>query len=235
MASAATSFDTLADFRNELIRKHLKGAVFLAEDSVAIPASFTAGATADLQMLPDGFESLGKLSVDGAPKYTPEIKTSEIESFGDLESSREDIISRNTTIELTSHETRRKTLELYTGVDLSKVTPDATTGELRFAEPTTPATKFYRYLHLGVDGAGDRAIYIWRIAPRFQITGVGAQQATKDGAMAYPLTGKAKVDSAAGYAIAWAFGGPGWKPLLAKMGWTDTANPVRTSEENKQR
>ncbi|WP_378734923.1 hypothetical protein [Nocardia brasiliensis] len=216
----ATSFDTLADFKNELIRKHLKGACFLADDTVAVPTAFTAGATAELQSLPEGYQSLGKLAVDGAPSYTPEIETSAIDSFGDLESSREDIISRNTTIELTPHETRRKVLELYIGADLSAVTPDATTGELWIKEPTTPATKFYRYLHLGIDGAGPTAIYIWRIAPKFQITSVGAQQATRDGAMAYPLTGKAKVDSQLGYAIAWAFGGPGWKPLLAKMGWS---------------
>ncbi|WP_135235679.1 hypothetical protein [Nocardia sp. CS682] len=216
----ATTFETLSDFKNELIRKHLKGAVFLAADSVAVPTAFTAGATAELQTLPTGYESLGKLAVEGAPNYTPEIETSAIDSFGDLESSREDIISRNTTIELTPHETRKKTLELYTGADLSSAIPDPTTGELWIKEPTTPGAKFYRYLHLGVDGAGDHAIYIWRIAPRFQITGVGAQQATREGAMAYPLTGKAKVDSQLGFAIAWAFGGPGWKPLLTKMGWT---------------
>ncbi|MBM4637816.1 hypothetical protein GS451_07150 [Rhodococcus hoagii] len=219
---AATTVETLLDFKNELIRKQLKGAVFVADDNVAIPTAFTTGANAELQALPVGFESLGKIAADGAPTYTPDVQTTEVKSWGDLESSREDIIGKNTTITLTPHETRRKTLELYTGADLTNATPDATTGELWIKEPTAPATRFYRYLHLGIDGAGDDAIYIWRIAPKFQITSVGEQSAGQESAMAYPITGKAKVDSEEGYAIAWAFGGPGWKPLLEKMGWDAT-------------
>nr|WP_296763809.1 hypothetical protein [Rhodococcus sp. (in: high G+C Gram-positive bacteria)] len=213
------SFAEIRDLKQSLIRKPLAGAVLLAPLSADVPQTFTTGTTAELAAL-TAYKSVGHISRENSPTFTPETEVSDVESWGLLESARTDIISRNTTISWTGQETHKLNLELYHNVDLSAVTPDATTGEVSFADPTDPSIIYHRAIFLSVDGSGANAIYIIKVAPRFTVTEVAEQSWNQESAIEYAITGRAKVDEDEGYAIKTFFGGPGWKALGAETGFS---------------
>ncbi|QDF15386.1 major tail protein [Gordonia phage Mollymur] len=208
----------IKNIKKKLIRKAMAGAVLFAPDGTTSPTSFTTGATSEFT-IPVGFESLGAVSREGSPTFTPETENSDVDSWGELESTRTDIISRNTTIAWTSQETKKKVLELYHNVDLSAIEADAITGEVQFADPTSPDVVYHRALFVGIDGAGANAIYVIRYCPQFIVTEVGEQQWGAENAIEYPFTGRAKVDEDLGYSVLNVFGGPGWKKIHELAGF----------------
>lgn len=212
-------FSVLRDLKQSLIRKPLAGAVLLAPMSVAVPANFTDTAGALIDLKTAGFDSLGHVSKEGAPTFTPETETSEVEAWGLLESARTDIISRNTTIKWTGQETHKKNLELYHGRDLSAVRFDSVSGETEFTDPTDPSITYHRAVFLSVDGAGANAIYIIKFAPKLVVTEVDEQGWSQENAVEYGITARAKIDEDEGYAIKTVFAGPGWKALAVSAGF----------------
>ena len=210
--------DALLDLKAELVRKPNKGAVLIAPMTAAIPVKFTTGATADLVDF-TGFSSVGHIAKDAPPSFTPDVQSTTIEAWGVLEEVREDVIKRTLAVGYTPIETSRRVLEMYHNVDLSQVVPDTTTGEVQFSEPTSPATRYYRTIFLGIDGAEGEEIYFGRILPRATVSEVAAQDWGTDKALSYPMTLKAKVDSTLGYSSRLFFGGPGWKALAGKHGF----------------
>ncbi|RDI65761.1 phage tail tube protein [Nocardia pseudobrasiliensis] len=211
----------LRNLQQSLIRKPLAGAVLLAPLSTNLPAAFTAGETADLiDLKTTGFTSLGHVAKDGAPAFTPETETSEVESWGLLESARTDITKRNTKITWTGQETHKANLELYHNRDLSTVTYDKVTGETSFADPTEPSLMYHRALFVGIDGAGADTIYVIKVVPKLTIVEVAEQSWKQDEALSYQFTARAKLDDKLGYAIKTVFGGPGWKKIAAAAGFS---------------
>ncbi|MBP2341122.1 hypothetical protein JOF41_007376 [Saccharothrix coeruleofusca] len=214
-----TTFDALREAQTALIRKALAGAVFLAPLSSTLPATLTTGASSALATLPTGYEDLGLISKDNALTWSRDIETNETTSWGFADPTRRDIVSDVTGLQFTAQETKLRTLELYEGVDLSAVTPDATTGEVAFSRPLRPATRYYRAFAIAVDGDGTDAIFIGRLLPRAMVSERGEQTWTDSGEIAYQMTLTATPDTTAGYSIRHFFGGPGWKSLLASMGF----------------
>ncbi|MGS2809395.1 phage tail tube protein [Nocardia sp. MW-W600-9] len=212
-------FSVLRDLKQSLIRKPLAGAVLLAPLSTEVPDKFTDTAGALIDLKAAGFESLGHISKEGAPTFTPETETSEVEAWGLLESARTDIISRNTTIKWKGQETHKKNLELYHGRDLSTVKFDAASGETEFTDPTDPSIVYHRAVFLSVDGAGANAIYIIKFAPKLVVTEVDEQGWSQENAVEYGITARAKIDETEGYALKTVFAGPGWKALATKAGF----------------
>jgi hypothetical protein len=222
------SLDALQDLKTSLIRKALSGSVFIAADGTALPTSLTTSSGTpveiDLTPLPEEWQDLGYLSKDDGATWSRATNLSEVTSWGALEATRSDINSDVTSLAVTAQETKLLTLELYENIDLSGVTPDATTGEVAFSKPTRPSPKFYRLFAISQDGDGDDAIYIGKLCPRAQVTEVGDQTwSDGDTPITYPLTFSAKVDAVAGYSLRYFFGGPGWKAALADMGFTAAA------------
>ncbi len=214
------SFETLAELKADLVRKPLKGAVLVAPTTATIPVAFTSGASADLVAF-TGFKSVGHIARDAPPTFTPEVQTSTVEAWGVLEEIREDIIRRNLSVGYTPIETNKTVLEMYHNVDLSAVTPDATTKEVQFSESSSPATRYYRTIFLGIDGDGGAdTIYFGRVLPRATVSEVAAQDWNPENALSYPMTLKAKIDSTLGYSSRLFFGGPGWASLVARAGFT---------------
>ena len=211
------TFDTLADFKDELVRKILAGAALTAPTSASLPATLTTGATSALTET-TGFKSLGRIS-DAGLSASADTESSGVPGWGALEDVRTDIIRRTSTFGFTCIETRKEVLGLYYNQDLSGVTPDATTGEVSFTEATKPDTRYCRMVLLGVDGEGDNAIYIARFLPRATISEISEQTWSTADALAYQMTVTAKIDSTLGYAVKHLYGGPGWKALNAKMGF----------------
>ncbi|WP_043654343.1 IPT/TIG domain-containing protein [Nocardia thailandica] len=227
----AVTFDEVANWNPSLIRRPNKGFVLIGDMSATVPTAFTSGVSAEFQGLAGaGFDSLGLIDKGAPPTFTPEVESSDVEAWGALEPPRTDIITRKTTVAATLLETKRRTLELYSGVDLSTVVADATTKEFSFTDPTAPETRYHRVIVGLVDGAGANAIYYLRILPRATVTQVGEQTWSQENALAYNVTWSAKIDEDLGYAVKHVLCGPGIAPILADMGFAATASvPTITS------
>ncbi len=169
--------------------------------------------------LPAGYVDLGYVSKDDGYSFGNETEMNEVTSHGVSDPTRRDIISTTSTVGFTAQETKRRVLELMHNVDLSAVVPDPATGEVAFNKPLAPATRYYRSLFLGRDGIGLSAIYMAVIYPRAMISETGEQSASDESEFGYPLTLTATPDSSVGYSVRMIWGGPGWKRMLARMGF----------------
>jgi hypothetical protein len=205
--------------QNELIRKARQGSAFIAPDNQAILASITSGAGGALVALPSGWEDVGWTSGDGA-QFGRSVDSSDVTSWGSVEPTRRDILRDVTTVAVTMQETKKETLELYTGATIPATNAAAaTTGELIISKPAQPAAKFNRLLVMAVDENSDGEIYLARFFPRVSVTEYGEQAFGEgDDPIGYNVTFTAYKDSTAGYSERWYFGGPGWLALLTEMG-----------------
>lgn len=215
-------YDGLKNKQAELIRKARQGSVFVGETSVLAITDLTAGATAALAALPTGMDDLGWTTNDGA-SFSRDVATSEVTSWGSAAATRTDINSDTSAMTVSCQETKALTLAVGTGIDLAalKASADATTGEVQIQKPATPASKTYRVLSLAVDQGDAGEIYIARYFPRGKVTGFAEQSfGGGDDPILWGVTFTGEPDSALGYSESWILGGPGWKALLTKMGFT---------------
>lgn len=215
------AWDELKVHQNHLIRKALEGSVFAAPITAPAITALT-DTTSELLALPDGYVDLGFMSDDGA-QFSAEIDSSDVTSWGSVEPTRRDITQDVTTLQGFFQETNKMSIALYTGVDAASLTPDATSGELKVDKPDRPASRHYRILTLGVDLADAGEIYVARFLPRASVTDKDDQAfQSGDDPLGWPVTMTAYKDSALGTSESYFFGGPGWKALLADMGFTTT-------------
>lgn len=217
-----TTFAALQKKQQQLIRKTLEAAICFAPYATDLPTSLTAGADSALAPLPAGFEDIGLLDQGDGATWSRKLDQTTVNSWGFGDPTRVDLKSAVHGLKFTAQETKLQTLGMYHGVDLSAVTADATTGEVAFAAPARPANIFYRCVSIGVDGVGADEIYIGRIAPKVEVTDTDDIKETDgdDSAETYGITMNALFDSVAGYSMKFLFGGPGWKALLADMGFS---------------
>lgn len=213
------SIATQAARRADLIRKAQDAVIFAADTSAAAVTSITTGAGATLVTLPVDYVSLGHHTEDDGINWTREVETADTRSHGSSEPTRRDITSDVTGLVVLAQETKMITLEMFHNVDLSGVTPDATTSEIDFNRSSQPATKYYRLLALAQDGAGDETIYFARFCPRVSISEYADQPWTKSDELRWPLTFTAFVDDDLGYAMREMWGGPGIADLTTAMGF----------------
>jgi hypothetical protein len=213
-------YSALRDKKNELIRRAKDGSVFVAEMTVALPATLTSGATADLVVLdPTDWLDLGHMSTDGVT-YERETESTDTNSFGSREATRTDVTRDEISMSVTAQETKLLTIGLTTGADLAAIKAAAVTGEVQIAKPFTPRLRFYRTLGLFIDHSDSgKEIYFGRLMPRAQIAEFGSQGYTEgEEGISYPMTWRGKEDSTAGFSHKWFWGGPGWLELLDEMG-----------------
>jgi hypothetical protein len=213
------SIATLSSRQNRLIRKAQDAVIFVAEDDAVAVTAITVGASSALIPLPVGYTSLGHHTEDDGINWTREVDTADTRSHGSSEPTRRDITSDVTGLVVLAQETKMITMEMFHSVDLSTVTPDATTGEIGFARTSTASTKYYRLLALAQDGAGDDTIYFGRFCPRVSLTEFSDQSWTKGDELRWPLTFTAYVDDTLGYAMREMWGGPGLAALTDDMGF----------------
>ena len=213
------SIATLAARQSKLIRKALDAVVFAAPTSAAAVTAITTGAGAALVTLPTEYHSLGHHTEDDGVNWTREVDTADVRSHGSAEPTRRDITSDVTGLVVLAQETKLQTMEMFHNIDLSTVTPDATTSEIAFNRSSQPATRYYRLLALAQDGAGTDTIYFARFCPRASITEFADQPWTKGDEIRWPLTFTAYVDDDLGYSIREMWGGPGIAALVDDMGF----------------
>lgn len=211
--------------QDALIRKALDGSVFQAPMSVALPPSLTVdgavtGTPTLYELVDTDWTDLGLMSDDGA-KFSNDVSSSDITSWGRVEPSRRDITKDVTGLHIVAQETKLATVSSYFGIDPATVTPDATTGEVHFTKLTRPSPIYNRLYTIAVDQNEHGEIYCACLMPRASVTDKGdIPFDSGDDAIMWDSTWTAYTDSTAGYSVQFRFGGPGWKPMLADMGWS---------------
>jgi hypothetical protein len=219
-APPTTTYDDLKNKQSHLIRKALEGSVMLAADDALAPVALTGGANADLLELPPEYVDIGWVTKADGATWPRSTDTSDVESWGSVEPTRVDITKETVGIKFTAQETNKGTLELYEGVDLSSVIPDATTGEITFDRPSRPRIRYYRVLGVFVDGSGADTIYVGKLLTRCNVTEKEDQKwSDGDDPVTYGVTLNGNYDAALGTACRYYFGGPGWRDLLEDMGF----------------
>jgi hypothetical protein len=215
-----TTYDELKSLQNDLIRKALEGSVFLAPYAAAAPTALTSGANAALVQLPTDYEDVGWCDKGTGATWSRSVDTSDVTSWGSVEPTRRDITKETKGIKFIAQETKRKTIELYEGVDLSSVTPTATTGEITFDSPDRPQQRYFRVFGLFQDGVGVDTIYVAKLLPMAVVTDTGEQKwADGDDPVGYEVSLTAMKDPVLKTAVRHFFGGPGWRSRLADMGF----------------
>ena len=189
------------------IRKILEMAIFVKPWS-ATSTPITSIWDGTGLVLPSGFQSVGLTTKDDGATWSRNQEVSETTSYGYSSPTRRDITSDVSGLAFTMQETKRQVLELYHGVDLSAVTPDAN-GNILFDKPSRPAQPKYEVLALGKDGDGPDAVYVARFLPEAQITEMAEQSWSEGDEVRYPATLTAFVHEAWGTSVREIWGGPG--------------------------
>ena len=216
---AGVTYDELQQRNAALIMKALQGSVFIAPYSATALTTLT-DTDKLLKTLPDGYEDAGWTSSDGA-QFSRNVDTSDITGWGSVEPLRSDVTSDVTTLQMELLETKSATIGLYTGADMTAVTPDATTGEVGIEKPDRPSFQYYRALAVAVDLTDDGEYYIARYLPRARVTDFDDQsfQSSDDSPITWAVTMTGYLDPTLGYSEKYFFGGPGWASRLAAMGF----------------
>ncbi|WP_405160059.1 hypothetical protein OG203_26915 [Nocardia sp. NBC_01499] len=213
----ATNLMLLKDAQRELLLKPLDAAVFLAPWYTPVPADFT-DPTGALQTLPPAYKSVGLIDKKAGVAFARNVTAAPIESYGELEPSRNDITGDSTTIEFEPQQINALTLALTTSANLDQVKAKAASGEVFFAQPSSEQITYYSAIIIAKDGNDAAPIYVFKVLPKVAVTKYAGEQWTATNIMSQKLTLSAFKDDTAGYAVAHGFGGTGWKKLLAKTG-----------------
>ncbi|UDL14859.1 major tail protein [Arthrobacter phage Sarge] len=190
------------------IRKILEMAIFVKpveDDDTAITQVYV---TATGLTIPTGYLPVGMVTKDDGATWTRDQESSDVTSYGYAEPVRRDIVSDVTGLSFTMQESKKTTMELFHGLDLSTVTTDSA-GNFFFDKASRPAQRKYRVLALGKDGDGPDAVYVARWLPNAQITENGEQAWSEGDEVKYPATFTAYTDSTFGTSFREIWGGPG--------------------------
>lgn len=190
------------------IRKVLEMAIFVkpAEDGdTAITKVYTK---ADGLTIPAGYMPVGLTTKDDGATWSRDQETSDVTSHGYAEPTRRDIVSDVTGLAFTMQESKRQSMELFHGLDLSSVTTDSD-GNFFFDKASRPAQRKYRVLALGKDGDGPDAVYVVRWLPNAQVTENGEQAWSEGDEVRYPATFTAYNSEEFGTSFREIWGGPG--------------------------
>lgn len=193
------------------IRKMLEMAIFVKPvDDVADTPITTIWTATNGLTVPTGYLPVGMVTKDEGVSWSRDQEASEVESYGYSAPSRRDIIKDVTGLAFTMQESKRQTMELFHGLDLSAITTDAD-GNFFFDKASRPAQRKWRVLGIGKDGDGPDAIYQARWLPEAQITENGEQAWTEGEEVKYPATFTAYTSAKFGTSMREIWGGPGLK------------------------
>lgn len=222
--TSASSIAALAARKQSLIRVAQDAAIFAAPFSASAITSLTTGAAGDLAVLPTGWGSLGHHTEADGIDWTRRVTATDVKSHGSNEPTRRDITEDVTDLKVLAQESKRMTMEMFHSVDLSGVTPDATTHEIDFNKAVVSSTTYYRLLAVASDGRDADTVYFARFCPRASITNFGGQPWKKGEEVRWELTFTAYIDDALGYSMREMWGGPGIAALLSDMGFAPASS-----------
>lgn len=220
--TAPTSYSSVASLaarKQALIRVAQDAALFAGPSTVAAITALTTGASGALAPLPTGWGSVGHHTEADGIDWTRKVTTSDVKSHGSHQPTRRDITEDVTDLKVLGQESKRMTQELFHSVNLSTVTPDATTHEIGFNTAVVASTTYYRLMAIASDGSGPDTIYFARFCPRASVTNFGSQPWKKGEELRYEFTFTAYVDDTLGFSMREMWGGPGIASLLDDMGY----------------
>lgn len=221
---AGVAYEAFQQKKNQLIRKANRGSLVIAPFTADPILTLTDTADKLLKPMPTGYEDGGWLNDDGAG-YARDTDTSEVTGWGSRQALRSDTTKDETTLKVSFLEAKRLTIGIYFNVDMSTVTPDPTSGEVAIERSDDAADKYWRVLGLAVDKSEYGEIYCGRFLARAKVDTYDDQtfQSSDDTPILFPVTFRGYLDAAVGFSEKIMFGGPGWAPMLADMGWTALA------------
>lgn len=205
---SVTSFEDATKFNSTLIRKALQGAIYVkryADADPEIKSIWTP--TAGLQ-IPAGYEHVGHVTKKDATAWARDTDTADVESWGFGEPTRRDLTKDVTTLKFVMQESKRRAFELYNGVDLSQVKPDAN-GNLVMDKPGRPQKIDYRAFVVSKDGDGADAIYFARWLPLCSVSAIEDQTWGEEDELQYGVTLTGMTDPKIKTAVREIWGGPG--------------------------
>jgi hypothetical protein len=211
----------IARHQNELILEFVEYHIFCAPGNALMPEKLTEGATSLLTELPAnaGWADFGLMDKDDAVTRTRSFDKSGINAIGYRDPVRSRITSDVTSLQFSGLETNRQNIEKWLNVDLSGVTPDPVTGEVRFKSIPAPPIR-NRYFGIGRSGVGPDMIYIGILFSAGEVEEVDDQTITDgEDAFKWPMTVNSYVDTNVGWSVEHFFGGPGWKAKLEDAGF----------------
>ena len=229
LTAAAVQSMGVAKLQAQLTTKIQRLHLFKAPMSAPIPEAITgmSGDTTPVVELleldaDDGWVDMGLIGSDDAPTWSRDMETEDLLAIGFRDAVRTEITSDVANLTATFLEKNRHVIETYDNVDLSGVTPDPDTGEIKWIRPSDAPLIKSRYAAYGQDGSGADRVWMVKILTAGVIDSVDDQTMGGEGFMTYPVTLKGLVDTDAGTSMITYMGGPGVKANLAAMGFTPT-------------
>lgn len=230
-----TTLTALKAAQRSLLLKPLDAAVFLAPYGTQAPLGGFTDSAGNLQTLPSGFQSIGLIDKKTGIAFSRGITAAPIESYGELQAVRNDITSDITAIEFEPQQSATAlNLQLTTSATLSAMTPSSTNGEVWFAQPSAENITYYSAIIIGKDGNDAEPTYVIKVLPKVAVSKFGGEQWVPTGVMSNKLTMVAFKDDVAGFAVAHAFAGPGWKKIVAATGMPYVVTQLKVTPTGPQ-
>lgn len=202
------TFNEVKGHKGSNIRKVLEMAIFVKPEEESDTEITQVWTAASGLVVPAGYLPVGLVTKDDGASWSREQDMSEVESMGYSEPTRRDILKDVSGLSFTMQESKRTSMELFHGLDLSTVTTD-TDGNFFFDKASRPVSRKWRVLALGKDGDGPDAIYVARWLPRAQVTENGEQAWTEGDEVKYPASFSSYTDEKFGTSFREIWGGPG--------------------------
>jgi hypothetical protein len=217
-----TGYDAIQTKKSSLLRKALQGSTFIADDTapaITLSNLFDTVTGALKSPLPTGYRDLGWIT-DAGSKFSRTIKNSDLMGFGSNSPLRSDVNSDVTTCVVECEETNNATFAVYTGADISSITPGAN-GAFSVQNPPVPVSRYYRLLTVVVDLTSEGEVVYAINMPRAKVTDFGDQTLSDgDTAITWPFTFTAYVDEDLGFDVERMWGGDGLQTLESDMGFS---------------
>lgn len=219
------TFDALKGHNDQLVRKMLELAIFVAPWPTATEVTTVSDATGANLVVPTEYLPVGITNKDQGATWTPKLEMQEVNGYGYGQPIRRDTTARTNDLKFSMIESRRRAWEVYEGIDLSTVaTPSGNTKmEIQFDRPDLPPLKYWRVLAVGKDGYGVNAIYHVEFLSKAILTAVDPNNWQDGAATDYGVTLSADFDAAVGTSQRTFWCGPGFtSSLITAMGFTVT-------------
>lgn len=225
----ANSIESLAAYtpNSKNILRVKTGAAFVAPMSVDVPESITVAGTGTPAGPPTlaeltGWKPVGLVTKDDGYTRSRDRNVSALNAVGYQDPVRQDVTQDASSTAIVAMEHNRTTIEQFYGIDLSSVTPDPATGEVKFPHPNDGVLPQFRWLFIFQDGATVADRTWWGYCyPCGSLSDTDDQTGGTDDDSGWylPLTIGAQVDTTLGYSVYSYFGGAGWQSRLTNMGF----------------
>ena len=223
LTAAAVQSMEVAKLQAQLTTKIQRLHLFKAPMTAPIPDAIT-GLNVDVVELleldvADGWADMGLIGSDDAPTWSREMDTEDLNAIGFRDAVRTEITSDVANLTATFLEKNRHVIETYDNVDMSGITPNPETGEIKWVRPSDAPLIKSRYAAYGQDGSGADRVWMVKILTAGVIDSVDDQTWGGEGFLTWPVTLKGLVDTEVGTSMITYMGGPGVRANLEAMGF----------------